>query len=60
MLDPNGRMLSFHIGDATNAFGRTYVAVSVEGEIMIAWLDSGDEASGTNVLKVVRRRLDCQ
>jgi hypothetical protein len=60
MRDPNGRLLSFHIGDATNSDGRTYVSVSVEGEIMVAWLDSGDETSGKNVLKVVRRRLDCQ
>jgi hypothetical protein len=58
--DANGRLLSFHIGDATMADVRTYVSVSVEGEIMVAWLDSGDEKSGTNVLKVVRRRLDCQ
>lgn len=60
MRDANGRLLSFHIGDATDSDGRTYVGVSVEGEIMVAWLDSGDEASGHNVLKVVRRRLDCQ
>ena len=59
MRDANGRLLSFHIGDATDTQGRTSVAVSVEGEIMVAWID-GDDATGKNVLKVVRRRLDCQ
>jgi hypothetical protein len=57
MRDGAGRLLSFHIGDATLANARTYVAVAVEGEIMIAWIDA--DASGRNALKVVRRRLDC-
>jgi hypothetical protein len=56
--DSGGHLISFLIGSATLAEGRTYVAVSVEGEIMVAWIDA-DPASRNNVLKVVRRRLDC-
>jgi hypothetical protein len=59
MRDGGGRLLSFRIGDATMAQGRTAVSVSVEGQIMVAWLD-GDVSTGRNLLKVVRRRLDCQ
>jgi hypothetical protein len=59
MRDGGGNLLSFPIGDATMAQGRTTVSVSVEGEIMVAWID-GDISTGRNVLKVVRRRLDCQ
>lgn len=55
--DPGGHLISFAIGDATPAESRTYIAVSVEGEIMVAWIDQ--DASGANLLKVVRRRLDC-
>jgi hypothetical protein len=57
--DSNGQLVSFPIGPATMAEGRTYVAVSVEGEIMVAWID-GDPNSGKNLLKMVRRRLDCR
>jgi hypothetical protein len=57
--DAGGHLLSFRIGDATLAQGRTAVSVSVEGEIMVAWID-GDVSTGQNVLKVVRRRLDCR
>jgi hypothetical protein len=57
MKDPSGRLLSFHIGDATVADARTYTALSVDGELMIAWIDG--DPSGKNALKVVRRRLDC-
>jgi len=59
MRDAGGQLISFRIGDATMAQGRTAVSVSVEGQIMIAWLD-GDVSTGQNLLKVVRRRLDCQ
>jgi len=58
MRDPSGSLISFRIGDATVADGRTSVSVSVEGEIMVAWLDA-DPISGSNVLKVVRPRLNC-
>ena len=59
MRDADGRLLSFHVGDATLAEGRTAVSVSVEGEIMVAWLDA-DATGSRNLLKVVRRRLDCR
>ena len=57
--DADGRLLSFRIGDATMAQGRTAVSVSVEGEIMVAWVDA-DTSTGRNVLRVVRRHLACQ
>jgi hypothetical protein len=58
ITDAAGHLVSFPIGPASLADSRTYVAVSVEGEIMVAWIDA-DPASGKNQLKVVRRRLDC-
>jgi hypothetical protein len=59
MRDGAGRMLSFKVGDATMVTARPYVSVSVEGQIMVAWLDL-DGTTGKNLLKVVRRRLDCR
>jgi hypothetical protein len=58
--DPGGHLVSFPIGTATLAQGRTYVSVSVEGEVMIAWIDADPSSGKNNLLKVVRRRLDCQ
>jgi hypothetical protein len=58
ITDSAGHLVSFPIGPASLADSRTYVSVSVEGEIMVAWIDA-DPASGKNQLKVVRRRLDC-
>lgn len=59
MRDEGGNLLTFAIGDATLAQGRVSVSVSVEGEVMVAWID-GDMSTGRNQLKVVRRRLNCQ
>jgi hypothetical protein len=59
MRDEGGNLLTFPIGDATLAQGRVSVSVSVEGEVMVAWID-GDMSTGRNQLKVVRRRLNCQ
>lgn len=59
MRDSAGNLFSFEIAPATAASGRTTIAVSVEGQIMVAWVDA-DPASKNNLLKVARRRLDCQ
>jgi hypothetical protein len=59
MRDSAGSPLSVRIAPATQASARTQLAVSVDGQIMIAWLDD-DPASAGNALKVARRRLDCR
>lgn len=58
MRDAGGNLLSWVIAPATIASGRTTVSVSVEGQIMLAWVDA-DATSDHNILKVARRRLDC-
>ncbi len=58
--DAGGKLVSFPIGPATLAEGRTYVSVSVEGEIMIAWIDADPSGAAHNLLRVVRRHLDCR
>jgi hypothetical protein len=55
--DSAGRPVSFLISDATVSTGRTSVKVSVDGQLMVAWLDASEGRS--NLLKVARRRLDC-
>jgi hypothetical protein len=59
MRDSAGSPLSVRIAAATQASARTHLAVSVEGQIMISWLDD-DPSSDNNALKVARRRLDCR
>jgi hypothetical protein len=54
--DSNGQFISFPIGAADVSDGRTSVAVSIDGAIMVAWTDA-DTATGHNLLKVVRRKL---
>jgi hypothetical protein len=58
MRDSAGSLLSFAIAPATMATARVDLVVSVEGRLMIAWLDA-DSDSDNNALKVVRRRLYC-
>lgn len=57
MRDSAGNLPTIRLADATVASSRTQVAVSVEGQIMVAWLDAG---ATHNALKVVRQRLDCR
>ena len=57
--DDNGVLRSFPIAASTLAQGRTTVTVSVDGQLMVSWLDA-DPSSGKNLLKVMRRRLSCQ
>jgi hypothetical protein len=56
--DAAGSVLSTRIASSTIATARTSVTVSVDGQIMIGWLDA-DSGSGHNALHVARRRLDC-
>ena len=56
MRDAGGNLPTLRVGDSTEGASRTSVAVSIEGQLMVAWVDAG---SGNNALKVVRHRLDC-
>jgi hypothetical protein len=56
--DAAGRALSTLIAPATVSTGRTSVAVALDGQLMIGWIDA-DPAGQGNLLKVVRRRLNC-
>jgi hypothetical protein len=56
--DDQGRAVSFLIGESSLATGRTQVEVSLDGVLMIGWLDAASNGSG-NVLKVARRSLTC-
>ena len=58
MRDPGGNLPTLHVADATEGASRTSVAVSIEGQLMIAWVDAGSD--NHNALKVVRHRLDCK
>jgi hypothetical protein len=58
LRDAAGSVRTLPIAPATIATARTSVVVSVEGQIMLAWLDA-DPSSKDNALRVVRRRLDC-
>jgi hypothetical protein len=58
MRDAAGSVLTLPIAPATIATARTSVVVSVEGQIMLAWLDA-DPSSDDNALNVARRRLGC-
>jgi hypothetical protein len=56
--DDQGRAFSFLIAESSLATGRTTVEVSLDGVLMIGWLDAAPTGSG-NVLKVARRSLTC-
>lgn len=55
--DAQGRVLTFPLVPAARDGSRIQVKVSVEGQLLIAFVDGND--SGENMLRVVRRRLDC-
>lgn len=57
--DAQGRVVSYKIGDSTLSSGRTQVEVSLDGVLMIGWLDAADSGTSGNVLKVARRSLTC-
>ncbi|MDD9934725.1 MAG: hypothetical protein OXT09_14045, partial [Myxococcales bacterium] len=56
--DMAGRLVSFPVAPATVSTGRTNIAVSIDGQVMVGWID-GNPGTAGNLLKVVRRRLDC-
>ena len=57
LRDPGGNLPTLHVADATEGASRTSIAVSIEGQLMIAWVDAGSD--NHNAIKVVRHRLDC-
>lgn len=59
--DEAGHLVSFPIEACSASGTRTTTAVSNEGQVMVGWIDSPDDSSSNNkILKLVRRRLDCQ
>lgn len=56
--DDQGRVVSYRVGDSTISSGRTQVEVSLDGVLMIGWLDANPDGGG-NLLKVARRSLTC-
>jgi hypothetical protein len=55
--DAQGRVITFPVAPSARAGSRVQVEVSVDGQLLIAFVDGSDSAD--NVLRVVRRRLDC-
>lgn len=55
--DPQGRVLTFPLVPASRDGSRIQVKVSVEGQLLVAFVDGTD--ADQNVLRVVRRHLDC-
>lgn len=55
---PAGRPITHRVADAAMTGGRVSVRASIEGQLLISWLDI-DAATGASVLRMVRRRLDC-
>lgn len=52
--DRLGRLMTYPIAEASGAGGRTTVRVSLDGQILVAFLDGADN------LRLARQRLDCQ
>jgi hypothetical protein len=55
--DAQGRVITFPVAASARDGSRVQVEVSVDGQLLIAFVDGSD--STANVLRVVRRRLDC-
>ena len=56
--DTAGRPVTYEVAKATLAEGRVTVRMSVEGQLLISWLDA-DPNTGQMVLKYSRRPLNC-
>jgi len=56
--DEFGRPISATLASATLAQARTTLRVSVDGQMLVSWMDVG--AEGDTVLKMSRKRLDCR
>lgn len=57
--DAAGRTITYQVAQATATSGRITMRLSVEGQLLLSWLDFDPEA-GQNVLKIARRQLNCQ
>ncbi len=55
--DAQGRLITFPVTPAARDGSRVQVKVSVDGQLLIAFVDGSDSAE--NILRVVHRRLDC-
>jgi hypothetical protein len=55
--DRAGRVATFHVVPAARDGSRVQVKVSVDGQLLIAFVDGN--ASGDHKLRLLRRRLDC-
>jgi hypothetical protein len=55
--DPQGRLISFPVVSAARDGSPIQAEISVDGQLLLAFVDGSD--SEENVLRVVRRRLDC-
>jgi hypothetical protein len=51
--DQHGRLVTYPIADSSGVGGRTTVQVSLDGQILISFLD------GLGKLHLARQRLDC-
>lgn len=57
--DGTGRAISHKIADATLTGGRITIRASIEGQLLLSWLDF-NATTGENALKMTRQRLDCR
>ncbi len=55
--DAQGRLISFPVVPAARDGSPIQAEISVDGQLLIAFVDGSDSAQ--NVLRVIRRRLDC-
>jgi hypothetical protein len=55
--DAQGRLISFKVVDAARDGSPIQAEISVDGQLLLAFVDGSD--SEENTLRVVRRRLDC-
>ncbi|MGD8859243.1 MAG: hypothetical protein PVI30_04475 [Myxococcales bacterium] len=55
--DPQGRVVTFPVAPATRDGSQIQVKVSVDGQIMLAFVDGS--SADSNTLRIIRRRLDC-
>lgn len=55
--DTNGRVTTFPVAPAARDGSRIQIAVSVDGQLLLAFVDGND--AGENLLRVIQKRLDC-
>lgn len=57
--NPSGRPVTHRVAGSAMTGGRVSVRASIEGQLLVSWLDFNPN-TGQNALKMVRRRLDCR